>query len=394
MRSRLMSILMIMSILGMPLVGCTKSQENQTIEVEDSVNTLQEDDTTGRADGTTEPVQPSQEISEPHPYISITYGRSNPEMPLGREIVFYTYDLVDEELNEICALPFNAKYASGVVSLENQMVYYSSRMNSEDLSSDDCLWAYDLNSGESIRLEHENFSYNDIAIIDSNTLLVMAVKAGDAHVITPALFDLTTNTFTYLPDVNAEPLTQYSTGPSPMNYNYRTGQFCYIYRNQEEMYWPEYLGMREPIDVHIALVGADLTKQPKNTYTAQWKSTQNVDWLTQVTDNTMLIQMYTEVIDPENPTLDNNEMQYYTITFGGENAVLEPAAPPFPDAASVNLMNCQTFDGGKTYYLKMNRVGDTSGLFSYSAETGELQPILLNNDAEENHVINFSAVGP
>ena len=42
----------------------------------------------------------------------------------------------------------------------------------------------------------------------------------------------------------------------------------------------------------------------------------------------------------------------------------------------------------------MNRVGDTSGLFSYSAETGELQPILLNNDAEESHVINFSAVGP
>lgn len=225
------------------------------MEIEDSVNTLHEDNMTDHADGAVGSVQPSQEISEPHPYISITYSRSNLEMPLGRETVFYTYDLVDKELNEICVLPFNAKYASGVVSLENQMVYYSSRMDAADLSSDDCLWAYDLNSGKSIRLEHENFSYNDITIIDLNTLLVMAVKAGDKHVITPALFDLTTNTFTYLPDVNREPLTQYATGPSPMNYNYRTGQFCYIYRDQEEMYLPEYLGMREPIDVQITLVG-------------------------------------------------------------------------------------------------------------------------------------------
>lgn len=159
------------------------------------------------------------------------------------------------------------------------------------------------------------------------------------------------------------------------------------------MYLPEYLGMRLPIDVHIGLVGADLVKEPEKIYTAQWKSTKDIDWLTQVTDDTILMQVGTEVIDPENPTVNHDEIAYYTIAFGAEDAVLEPAAPLFPDAARVNLINCQTLDGGKTYYLQMNRVDDTSGLFSYCTDTGELRPILLNDDAQEGHVVNFCAVG-
>lgn len=364
MRSRFLPVWTILLLVGIFLSGCGKSL----------------DDTGAQSDGPAKGLQ-GQETAEPSRYLSITYGRNNPDMLLGREIVFYTYDLAAGELQEVCTLPFNARYASGVVSLENQMVYYSRRMEEEDPASDDCLWAYDLASGESTRLEHENFSYNDITIVDPDTLLVMAVKAGEEHVITPALFDLTDGTFTYLPEVNGEPLTQYSTGASAINYNGRTGQFCYIYRDQKEMYLPEYLGMRLPIDVHIGLVGADLVKEPEKIYTAQWKSTKDIDWLTQVTDDTILMQVGTEVIDPENPTVNYDEIAYYTIAFGAEDAVLEPAAPPFPDAAYVNLINCQTLDGGKIYYLQMNRVDDTSGLFSYCTDTGELRPILLNDDA-------------
>ena len=376
MRSRFLPALAILSLFGILLSGCGTLPENAGAQSEAPAKGLQ-----------------GQEAAEPSRYLSITYGRNNPDMPLGREIVFYTYDPAAGELQEVCTLPFNARYASGVVSLENQMVYYSRRMEEEDPASDDCLWAYDLASGESTRLEHENFSYNDITIVDPDTLLVMAVKAGEEHVITPALFDLTDGTFTYLPEVNGEPLTQYSTGASAINYNGCTGQFCYIYRDQKEMYLPEYLGMRLPIDVHIGLVGADLVKEPEKIYTAQWKSTKDIDWLTQVTDDTILMQVGTEVIDPENPTVNHDEIAYYTIAFGAEDAVLEPAAPPFPDAACVNLINCQTLDGGKTYYLQMNRVDDTSGLFSYCTDTGELRPILLNDDAQEGHVVNFCAVG-
>ena len=341
------------------------------------------------------PVEPDdateEEESSEHPYISITYGRKNPDNFTDRDMVFYTYDLVTKELKEECVIPLDSDYASGVVSKANNTVYYSRRAEAENLSSNDCLFAYDLATGESEMLESENFSYNEITIIDEDTLLVMAVT--NEHPIMPALFDLKTKSFTYMADANGEPFRLYNSFDSPINYNYNTKSFINVYKNEEEAYSNEYLTFKKKIPTYISLVNNDLKKDSDKVFSINLRVGDFIQGAVQISENELLVERFIEYLNDDK--LDTISRIYYSLVFkeNGETTFTE-VEPPFP-LENVRSNGYQTVDGGKTWYLIFDKGNSYQpGLYAYDTETKELTPILLHDSASAGHVVNFSIVGP
>lgn len=335
------------------------------------------------------PVEPKdvaeEEESSEHPYISITYGRDNPDNFTGRDMVFYTYDLVTKELKEECVIPFDSDYASGVVSKANNTVYYSRRAEAENLYSNDCLFAYDLATGKSEMLESENFSYNDITIIDEDTLLVMAVT--NKHPIMPALFDLKTRSFTYMADANDEPFI-YTSGATIPIYNYKTKKFTCIYWNDDEARG-DYSSGLVAIDNYVALVSDNLLKDPDKIFTHSAKVTdRNMISAVQISDNELIVTMENNFFYVDQPR------EYYSLVFGEDETTFTEIDCPYPHADYV--ANLCTIDEGKTFYFYLygDHFGNPSGIYSYDTESEELTPILLNDPETNGHYINFSIVGP
>lgn len=323
-------------------------------------------------------------------YLSITYGRDNSDNFTGREMLFYTYDLAEKQLTEEAIIPFDAKYASGVVSKADQKVYYSRRAEPENINANDSLYAYDMRTGETAVLETENSSYNEITMLDADTLLVMAVTRE--HPIMPARFDLKTRTFTYLPEKNNEPITLYTSNDSPINYNYRTKSFITIYQNEEEKISPAYHAFEMEINTYIALIDRDLTKT--HVFPVSLLLGQFIDDAVQISENELLVERTDDIFNDATGELIT-ERRFYSLLFNADGtATFTPTESPFP-VEKVRKHGYRTVDGGKTWYLILGDKGDADGgLYTYDSETKELTPILLNDPAVEGYVINFSIVGP
>ncbi len=334
----------VLFLLSAILMGCTKTEEpkgRQEIQPTTSEAAIEE------PLGAASPESQIPNAAPPeHAYISITYGRDNEENPTGREVVFYTYDLTARELEEVCVLPFDVQYASGVVSRENQMVYYSRCAAEGDLATNDCLFAYDLQTGESTMLEQENWSYNDITLLDPETLLVMAVTMQ--HPITPAQFNLSDHAFKYLSDVNNEPPALYTSGPAPLSYNFKFGTFVYIFQAQEDRYDDAYLSFEKAIDTHIALVPAELRKDLARIYTVNWNAEHKILWAAQISENELLLR--TDEVDVSGVGIAR-EAVYYSLVFDDTQSTLTQCEPPYPDPMTTNVSRCITLDGGNTYYI-------------------------------------------
>ncbi len=327
--------------------------------------------------------------TDDNPYISITYVRDNPQNATGLDMVFLTYDLATKQLREECNIPYDSKYASGVVSLHNNTVYYSQRSDSADPSSPDNLCAYDMSSRQSTVLENENFSYNDIALIGKDKLLVVALT--NSHIITPAVFDISSGTFSYSADVNEEPLDLYTSGPQDINYNYRFNRFLQVYYNVEAESSEGYHSFEDAIDNYIAVVSDDLQKKPSEIFSALFTAAQEIEWVTQLTEQEFLVQVRVTDIEAEVgfPTWHD----HYTLILNGDESTFEKIETPFPNASSIN--HCLTIDGGKTYFCTGRFTNDNGlderGLFIYNCETDGITPILT--DSETGHVVSFVAVG-
>jgi len=332
----------------------------------------------------------NREITSDNPYISITYGRNNPDNFTGRDMVFYSYDMVTKKLTEECVIPFDSKYASGVVSKADNIIYYSGRAEAENLSSNDSLIAYNIATQESTVLETENFSYNEITHIDQNTLLVMAVT--NEHPIMPALFDLKTRTFIYMPDANKESFTLYTSGDSPINYNYNTRSFVNIYQNEKERYSTEYHRFESEINTYIALVNDDLTKVPNRTFSISLLIGHFIDNAVQISENELLVERTDDSTDSGEYI---RKRSFYSLVFEADGkTTFTSVEPPFP-AEEVRSKGYRTVDGGKTWYLILGEKNSTeAGLYAYDTETEELTPILLNDPSAEGYIINFSIIGP
>lgn len=314
------------------------------------------------------------------PYVSITYGMNDNTTDTGRRIQYYTYSIDKKKLALQCSIPYAAQYGTGVVSLANQKVYYSGRAGK---NVNDSLTVYDLKTGETQALENENATYNDIAIVDNHTLLVTAIsKENECN--WPATFDLNSRTFTYLYDVNNISDALYSTRAGRINYNYIYNKFVDVFVNQDEFYSPKFRSNEVDIDYNIALVSPNLLINTKNIFTKKTKAADDIYMETQISDNSILLQ----VID-----LVGGKSFFYLLDL--VNKSMKEIDCPFKNATYIT--DCVTLDQGKTYFVlggfKNGNELQKNGLFYYDTNTEQAEPILMNNDSIQGHVINFTVVG-
>ena len=352
-------------------------------------NPLGEIETESEEGSETSSGQNPPEEDESHPYLSITYGRDNPDNFTGRDMVFYTYDIVTGELEEQCVIPFDSQYACGLVSKADNKVYYSSRSEPNTLGVCDGLWAYDLVTGKSSLLETNNWSYNSITMIRPGKLLVMAVTKE--HPIIPALFDLETNSFTYMPEANDEPFDLYTFGPTEAVYNSGTHEITCIFQNEDEIYTTEFGSNETPVDTYIAVASEDMVKDPKRTFAVSLKVEDQVLSATQISENELLVVIFHMDMDPfaAGSGLDT-EYRLYSLVFEDGKGTLTPVG-----SLDLSTSKWGTIDGGKTFYfLRQSEEEPKRGLYSYCAETGEITPILLGDPETNGHVVSYTILNP
>lgn len=325
-------------------------------------------------------------------YMSITYGCNNEDNYTGREMVFYSYNLESRELTKEATLPYDAKYAVGVVAKESNTIYYSRKSTPETPSANDSLCAYDISTGAVTVLETENFSYNEITMIDSDSLLVMAVT--EQHPIIPAIFNLKNRTFTYMANVNKEPLSLYTNGDTLLNYDYNTKSFVNIFQKEEDRYSSDYCAFKSEIGTYISIVKDDLKKDPDKVFRIDMLQGHFIDNAVLVSDNQLLVERTDDYFDEQIGELIS-ERSFFLLTFEDTgNITFVQTDPPFP-VDGVRKHGYRTPDGGKTWYLILGeKSSEKGGLYSYSTETNELTPILLNNPSIQGYTINFSFIPP
>lgn len=314
------------------------------------------------------------------PYVSITYGINDNTTDSGRRIQYYTYGIDKKRLDLQCSIPFAAQYGTGVVSLANQKLYYSGRAGK---NTNDSIIEYDLKTGKTHALENENDTYNDIAIVDDHTLLVTAIsKKNECN--WPATFDLNSRTFTYLYDANNISDFLYSTRAGRINYNYIYNKFVDVFVNQDEFYSSKFNSNEVAIDYNIALVSPNLLINTKDIFTKKTKAADDIYMETQISDNSIFLQ----VID-----LVGGKSFFYLLDL--VNKSIKEIDCPFKNATYVT--DCVTLDQGKTYFVlggfKNDNEVQKNGLFYYDTNTEQAEPILMNNDSVQGHVINFTVVG-
>ncbi len=364
-------------VLAFALCACGNEIE-ESPEPEDPAETPSEPEIS-EEEKTTEEI-PEPEIS---PYLSITYMQDNPETISEREIVFYTYDINSKVLKEECIIPCDSAYASGVVSKYDNVIYYSSNTEPGNYFGGNCLWIYDLETGKASILNDENHEYNDILLLDENTLLTMMVTFE--HPIMPVILDLETKEFTYMADANNEPFI-YTSGPTQPIYNYKTGMFTCIYWNEDEERG-DYSSFEGSIDHYLTLVSSDLVKNPDKIFTHNARIDEmNMTSAVQISENELLVTM-------KNVFYYDAPWEYYSVIFEENETTFTKVVCPYPHADVV--ANLYTIDEGKTFYFYLygDKLGNLPGIYSYNTETTELIPILLNNPENNGHYVNFSLVG-
>lgn len=358
--------------------SCSKGVDlgSSNIPLPENTKEVAKSDTLAPTEVTTLNANEKDKIS---PYLSITYGINDDTTDTGRRTQYYTYNIDEKKLDIRCSIPFAAQYGTGVVSLANQKVYYSGRTGK---NTNDSINEYDIKTGETHALENENATYNDIAIVDNNTLLVTAIskKSGCNW---PATFDLNSRTFTYLYDVNNISDSLYSTRAGRINYNYIYNKFVDVFVNQDEFYLPKFRLNEVAIDYNIALVSPDLLINKENIFAKKTKIADDIYMETQISDNSVLLQ----VID------DSHDKRLFYLA-DLKNKSIEEIDCPFSNA--LYITDCVTLDQGKTYFVLggfQNGKEDQKGLFYYDTNTKQAEPILMNNDNNQGHVINFTIVG-
>ena len=249
------------------------------------------------------------------------------------------------------------------------------------------LWKYDIATGEATIIDNENHSYNDILLVDRNTLLVMMITDADERPIMPVTFDLASKEFTYMADVNNEPFI-YTSGATTPIYNYKTQEFACIYWKRSEDHGDNgYTSYETAIDHYLTVTSKDLVKDKNKSFTHRARIDEmNMDAAVQISENEFLVTM-------ENAP-HSDVIEYYSLVFGEDGTTFTKVDCPYPDSDYV--MNLYTIDGGKTFffYLYGDRRGNLNGVYSYDTETDELTPVLLNDEKTKGHYVNFSIVGP
>lgn len=364
-KPKILYICLIVALVVACFTGCTISQKNELKNAKETkkLNETNED-----------------QKSNNHPYISIVYGRDNRDNYTEREMVFYTYDIEKEELVEECVIPFDSQYACGVVSKQNNKIYYSGRTKPNDMNSNDGIWEYDMLTGETVLLENENWSYNSISMMGNDKLFVMALTKD--HPILPAYFDLKTKKFTYMSDANGEEMGIFNCGPCDAQYNTSTDEIVCAYQNDAESYSEAYMEGETAIDTYIAFTSTDMVKDNERIYPMNLKVDDQVMSVTQISKTECLVGVHHTAVN--NGDIDIEE-RLFTVKIDGENSCAKRIDFPFDDSS-----DWKTMDGGKSFYFKKGI--DNKGLYYYDTDTEELSAIIEGNEENNGHVVCYTIV--
>lgn len=323
---------------------------------------------------------PSEPENITHPYLSIYYIRKSSDDPSEKERVMLCYDINTEELTEICVLPKENHTVSAKYSRANNAVYYFGNVDKNDYYSECGLWKYDISTKETTRLDNENHSYNELEVIDENTLLLMMVT--NEHPIMPVLYDIEKDEFTYMADANGDPFV-YTCGPLSLSYNRALDELACIYWSEEDVD-NEYNSLEKTINYYLSATDKNLVRDEERTFSHSAKINENNFWYaTQLSENEFIIAMMSGV-----PSDD--PVEYYSLVFSdGEPSFIKTECP-YPHADY--LWGLQTIDGGKTFYfyLRSDDLGNPAGIYSYVPKTKELTPILLYDPEIAPEYVGFS----
>ena len=279
------------------------------------------------------------------------------------------------------------KNDTAVFSRENNTVYYSALADPKKYAKGDSIWAYNIETGEVLKLEDENRVNYGFTVLDPETLLVYGHVLINHVSVVPALLHLESKT--YINMSNSDDNLEYITSLlSPNYYNYKTQRFVCIYCNYEEFVSDDYRAGKTELTYYVALASKDLTVDEDKIFAYTAKINELcVSEAIQISENELLLSMRRRI--------DSGlQLEYYSLVFGDEGAVLTKVDCPYPYADYVN--NLCTIDGGNTYFfylLKEDKLGNTPGVYSYCPETDELTPILLNDPEKGNGIIRFTIVG-
>ena len=327
---------------------------------------------------------PGNVLNEPentiNPYLSICYVRKSSDDPAKKERVMLCYDINTEELTEVCVLPKENHTVSPKYSRANHSVYYFGNVDKNDNYSECGLWKYDIYTKETIRLDNENHSYNELEVIDENTLLLMMVT--NEHPIMPVLYDIEKDEFTYMADANGDPFI-YTSGPLSLSYNPVLEELACIYWSEEDVD-NEYNSLEKPINYYLSATDKNLVRDNERTFSHSAKINENNFWYaTQLSENEFIVAMYSGVSSDE-------PVEYYSLVFGDGEPSFTKTECPYPHADY--LWHLQTIDGGKTFYfyLRGDDLGNPAGIYSYCPKTKELTPILLYDPEIGPEYVGFS----
>lgn len=311
--------------------------------------------------------EPLEEDSS-SPYLSISYRRACADNPEEKETVIACYDINTKTLSEICVLPDEINAVSPKYSRANNAIYYFYTG----------IWQYDLSSGETTRLDNANYSYNELQIIDENTLLLMAIPH---HAIVPMYFDIENQNFLLIDDGYNAP-TVYTSGATSLSYNPITDDLTYIRWIEDEAYSDEYLSEEKSIERYLTVVhNGNGMKFSEKIFTYSAKINEPALWYAaQLSENEFIVVLYNE--------FGSSEPEYYSLIFG-EETTFTKTEQPCP--AISNMSGLCSHDGGKTFffYHRGGKPGAASGIYSYSVENDELNLILA---APEESVYDYMSL--
>lgn len=366
---KLISLLLIFVLI---FSGCGQNPDEET-----SKEILSEEPSV--SDETPENISPELEKNI-NPYLSIYYLKNNEGNPDEKERVILCYDINTQVLTEVCVLPKENHIVSAKYSRANNTVYYFGKTDKNDYYSECGLWKYDIDAKETVRLDNENHSYNELEVIDENTLLLMMVT--NEHPIMPVLYDIVKDEFTYMADANNEPFI-YTSGPLSLSYNHATEELACIYWSEKDVD-SDYNSFKKSINYYLSAADKNLVKDPNRTFSYSSKINENNFWhATQLSENEYIVAMHSGV-----PS--NDSVEYYSLVFGDDEPSFTKTKCPYPHTDYV--WNLQTIDGGNTFYfyLRSDDLGNPSGIYSYVPETKELTPIFLYDPEIAPEYVGFS----
>lgn len=388
------AVLVAVLLLTMGLTACVVNKEQPISGASDDETFQQEDKTGGEVLTDNEEQQNYAKIEAEEntygsaPYLSLTYNVPTYSLDSSVERVIYSYDINTKQLKEECVLTAGVyKNDTAVFSRENNTVYYSALADPKKYAKGDSIWAYNIETGEVLKLEDENRVNYGFTVLDPETLLVYGHVLINHGAVVPALLDLESKT--YINMSNSDDNLEYITSLlSPNYYNYKTQRFVCIYCNYEEFVSDDYRAGKTELTYYVALASKDLTVDEDKIFAYTAKINELcVSEAIQISENELLLSM-------RRGNDSGLQLEYYSLVFGDEGAVLTKVDCPYPYADYVN--NLCTIDGGNTYFfylLKEDKLGNTPGVYSYCPETDELTPILLNDPEKGNGIIRFTIVG-